>query len=162
MESGDSLYLEIILKESGKIEERFSNAETLTYNDLHILALKSQYAHISNLDTKLRNLQEKSEELEKKLETIQNGVNKERENCFIKISAENEGRLREVDKNFIGIKSDIDKRYGEIDIRISKLEAKIENSQKEIGKELANTIKWYIGGTGLILIFMKSLEVFGS
>jgi uncharacterized coiled-coil DUF342 family protein len=49
----DDVYISMISKEAEKIEEKFSNGESLTSADIHTLVLKTQYNHINHLDKKL-------------------------------------------------------------------------------------------------------------
>ena len=49
----DDILIEMITPKVKQIEEKFSNGEGLTQEDIHTLLLKSQYNHINHLDTKL-------------------------------------------------------------------------------------------------------------
>jgi uncharacterized coiled-coil DUF342 family protein len=178
MEKRENIYLEIVSKESSKIEEKFSNGESLSPDDIHTLAIKSQYKHIDRLDgtlTKLENqfngvekqLEEKkgeiilkSQKLIEKFDGLKASLQEEGDRRIVEIKGENEKRFRDIDKTLSEFKVDINRRYGDIETRLAQLEVVIEKSQKNIGRDLTNTVRWYIAGTGLILIIMKSLDIF--
>ena len=45
--------------------------------------------------------------------------------------------------------------FGEFEKRMGALEIKIEQAQVKMQETIISTMKWYIGGTGLILILLK-------
>lgn len=49
----DDMLIEMITPKVKQIEEKFSNGEGLTQDDINTLLLKSQYNHINHLDQKL-------------------------------------------------------------------------------------------------------------
>ncbi|KAF3983813.1 MAG: hypothetical protein HFP81_05155, partial [Methylococcales symbiont of Hymedesmia sp. n. MRB-2018] len=49
----DDMLIEMIDPKIKEIEQRFSNSEGLTQDDINTLLLKSQYNHINHLDEKL-------------------------------------------------------------------------------------------------------------
>ena len=95
----DDFLIEMIAPKVKQIEEKFSNGEALTQEDINTLLLKSQYNHINHLDQKLdevvedvsnlRNdfklLEQRFETFEQKIETtIQKALNK---NMYLLIGA---------------------------------------------------------------------------
>ena len=80
----DDVYISMISKDAEKIEERFSDGENLSSNDIHTLVLKTQYNHINHLDKKLdevtetvKNLEHNFEKLEVKFEKLELNVKNE-------------------------------------------------------------------------------------
>ena len=74
----DDMLIEMITPKVKQIEEKFSNEEGLSQDDINTLLLKSQYNHINHLDKKLdetvdmvKSLEGKFGELEGKFETFQ-------------------------------------------------------------------------------------------
>jgi uncharacterized coiled-coil DUF342 family protein len=82
----DDVYISMISKEAEKIEDKFSNGENLSSNDIHTLVLKTQYNHINHLDQKLNEvtkdvslLRTDFEKLEIKFEHLEISVKNEME-----------------------------------------------------------------------------------
>jgi HD-GYP domain-containing protein (c-di-GMP phosphodiesterase class II) len=177
MEKQTNIYLEIIDRESGKIEERFSNGENLSSDDLHTIALKGQFKHIEILEKSLENIETNFEEIEnyldsrkneivKKFQTLEEkfegfkaSIREDGEKKVLEFKSENEKRFREIDSMFSKIENSNDGKLKDIEVALSRLEAKIESGEKEIGKEIVNTVKWYIGGIGAILVSLKLLDL---
>ena len=74
----DDMLIEMITPKVKQIEEKFSNEEGLSQDDINTLLLKSQYNHINHLDKKLdetvemvKALEGKFSDLEGKFETFQ-------------------------------------------------------------------------------------------
>ncbi len=62
--------------------------------------------------------------------------------------------LREEFQTFkMEIMAENEKRFGSMD-------AKFESLRTDIQTTINNTMKWYIGGTGVILVALKSLDIF--
>jgi uncharacterized coiled-coil DUF342 family protein len=59
----DDMLIEMITPKVKEIEEKFSNGEGLTQDDINTLLLKSQYNHINHLDDKLNETVESVKEL---------------------------------------------------------------------------------------------------
>ena len=65
----------------------------------------------------------------------------------------------------------LDKKLDEVTADVASLKGEFKTFQAEIKADLAefktdiqvtinNTMKWYIGGTGVILVLLKSLDIF--
>ena len=67
----DDMLIEMITPKVKQIEEKFSNGEGLSQDDINTLLLKSQYNHINHLDKKLDETVDMVKALEGKFETFQ-------------------------------------------------------------------------------------------
>jgi len=125
----DDMLIEMITPKVKQIEEKFGNGEGLTQDDINTLLLKSQYNHINHLDKK----------------------------------------LDEVTADVASLKGEFNEFKAEINNKFDGLSAEFQTFKAEIRADLAefktdiqvtinNTMKWYIGGTGIILILLKSLD----
>ena len=125
----DDMLIEMITPKVKQIEEKFGNGEGLTQDDINTLLLKSQYNHINHLDKK----------------------------------------LEEVTADVASLKGEFNEFKAEINNKFDGLSAEFQTFKAEIRADLAefktdiqvtinNTMKWYIGGTGIILILLKSLD----
>jgi hypothetical protein len=47
-----------------------------------------------------------------------------------------------------------------LELKFAGLETKFEQSMVKMQAELISTIKWYIGGTGIVLVMFKALDMF--
>jgi uncharacterized coiled-coil DUF342 family protein len=47
-----------------------------------------------------------------------------------------------------------------LELKFAGLETKFEQSMVKMQTELISTIKWYIGGTGIVLVMFKALNMF--
>lgn len=68
----DNMLIEMITPKVKEIEERFSQSEGLSQDDINTLLLKSQYNHINHLDLKLNEVTESVVALENKFTAIEN------------------------------------------------------------------------------------------
>ena len=142
----DDMLIEMITPKVRQIEEKFGNGEGLSQDDINTLLLKSQYNHINHLDLKLDETVDSVKALEGKF-----------------------------DKRFVELENKFDKRFVELENKFDKkfieLEGKFETFRADVKKDLAefktdiqitinNTMKWYIGGAGIILVVLKTLDIF--
>jgi uncharacterized coiled-coil DUF342 family protein len=68
----DDMLIEMITPKVKQIEEKFSNNQALTQEDINTLLLKSQYNHINHLDMKLDEVTASVVELENKFVGLEN------------------------------------------------------------------------------------------
>ncbi len=138
----DGMLIEMITPKVKQIEEKFGNGEALTQDDINTLLLKSQYNHINHLDMKLDEVTADVASLKVEFNTF-------------KLEINNDFRLlREEFQTFkMEIMAENEKRFGSMD-------AKFESLRTDIQTTINNTMKWYIGGTGVILVALKSLDIF--
>ncbi|SMN02284.1 hypothetical protein SPONN_694 [uncultured Candidatus Thioglobus sp.] len=71
----DDMLIEMIEPKIKEIEQRFSDGEGLTQDDINTLLLKSQYNHINHLDDKLNEVTASVIGLEGKFNIIENRFN---------------------------------------------------------------------------------------
>ena len=134
----DDMLIEMITPKVKQIEEKFGNGEGLTQDDINTLLLKSQYNHINHLDIKL-------DEVTADVASLKGDF----------------GLLREEFQTFkMEIMAENEKRFGSMDTKFGSMDAKFESLKTDIQTTINNTMKWYIGGTGVILVALKSLDIF--
>ena len=136
----DGLLIEMISPKIKEIEEKFSQGQGLNQEDINTLLLKSQYNHINHLDQKL-------DEVTKSVVAL--------EHKFIRL----EGKFIELEGKFETFKAEMREDFEQ---RMGQLETKFANLETNIQKSINDTMKWYIGGTGIILILLKSLDIFAK
>lgn len=68
----DDMLIEMITPKVKEIEEKFSNGEGLSQDDINTLLLKSQYNHINHLDEKLNEITASVVALENKFTALEN------------------------------------------------------------------------------------------
>ena len=174
----DNILLEMISPKIKEIEEKFSRGEGLDENDVQLLLLKSQFNHINHLDDKLNEVTASVVNLEHKFEKLEQQVNFDIARLEEKIDT-NIARLEEkIDTNIARLEEKIDMNKVELEEKFHTLEQKFytleqkfetfkeemrgmfEKSQKEMLATINNTMKWYIGGAGVILVVLKMLDIF--
>ena len=131
----DDMLIEMITPKVKEIEEKFSRGEGLSQDDINTLLLKSQYNHINHLDKKL-------DETVDLVYTIKN----------------------EFDVKFNNLKNEFDVKFAQLQGEFNTFKAEIiasnEETKKQIQEAINNTMKWYIGGAGIIIITLKALDIF--
>ena len=127
----DDMLIEMIGPKVKEIEEKFGRGEGLTQGDINTLLLKSQYNHINHLDDKLNEVTASVVALE--------------------------GKFTGLEEKFNTFKAEI---IGEFDRRMGTIEVKFEQSQVKMQETIITTMKWYIGGAGIVLILLKALDIF--
>ncbi|MEA3522291.1 MAG: hypothetical protein U9R50_04900 [Campylobacterota bacterium] len=68
----DDMLIEMITPKVKEIEEKFSNGQGLSQDDINTLLLKSQYNHINHLDEKLDEVTASVAALENKFTALEN------------------------------------------------------------------------------------------
>ena len=126
----DDFLIEMITPKIQKIEEKFSKGEGLNSEDVNTLLLKSQYNHINHLDEKLNNVVDSVIKLENKFSGL--------ENKFVGL----ENKFSGLENKFVG------------------LEVKFEQAQVKMQATIISTMRWYIGGAGVIIVLLKALDLF--
>jgi uncharacterized coiled-coil DUF342 family protein len=127
----DDLLIEMITPKVKEIEEKFSQGKGLTQEDINTLLLKSQYNHINHLDQKLNEVTADVASLKGEF----NSLKSEFKTFKAEIIAENERRF-------------------------SSMETKFEALRADIQESISTTMKWYIGGAGVVLVLLKALDIF--
>ncbi|KIM03314.1 MAG: hypothetical protein KN64_12615, partial [Sulfurovum sp. AS07-7] len=122
-------------------EEKFSRGEGLTQTDIHTLLLKSQYNHINHLDQKLD-------------EVVADNA---------KLRVDFEVRFAELETKFAGLETKfagLETKFAGLETKFAGLETKFEAAQVKMQETIISTMKWYIGGAGVVLILLKALDIF--
>jgi DNA repair exonuclease SbcCD ATPase subunit len=134
----DDMLIEMISPKVKEIEEKFSRGEGLTQEDIHTLLLKSQYNHINHLDKKLD-----------------------------EIAADNSKLRLDFEVRFAGLENGLEKRmsgletkFAGLETKFASLETKFESAQVRMQQTIIATMKWYIGGAGVVLVLLKALDIF--
>jgi len=126
---------------------------TLTQEDINTLLLKSQYNHINHLDDKLDEVTASVVALEGKFQGL--------EGKFNTFKAE---MIAEFEKRMGGLETKVEARIGsfeaKMEARIGSLETKFEQAQVKMQQTIITTMKWYIGGAGIVLVLLKALDIF--
>ena len=138
----DDLLIEMITPKIQEIEKKFSNGEGLNQEDINTLLLKSQYNHINHLDEKLNEVTADVASLKGEF----NGLKGEFEIFKTEMRGE-----------FETFKTEI---KGEFNTKFAQLETKFEQAQVKMQDTIISTMRWYIGGAGVVLIVLKALDIF--
>lgn len=141
----DDRLIEMISPKVKEIEEKFSRGEGLTQEDINTLLLKSQYNHINHLDDKLNEVTASVVALEGRFSRLEARFN------------ELEGKFNRLEEKFNTFRAEI---IGEFDKRMGAIEVKFEQAQVKMQEAIISTMKWYIGGAGIVLILLKALDIF--
>ena len=129
----DDMLIEMITPKVKEIEKKFGNGEGLTQEDINTLLLKSQYNHINHLDMKLNEVTADVASLKGEFKEFKNEIN----------------------NKFDGLS-------GEFNTKFAQLETKFEQAQVKMQDTIISTMRWYIGGAGVVLIVLKALDVFAK
>lgn len=134
----DDMLIEMVGPRVREIEERFGRGEGLSQDDINTLLLKSQYNHINHLDLKLNEVTASVVALEGKFAGL--------EGRFDTFKAE--------------MTAEFERRMGSLETKFAQLEAKFEKAQADMRDTIIVTMRWYIGGAGIVLVLMKALDLF--
>ncbi|HRF57917.1 MAG TPA: hypothetical protein PLV58_11030 [Campylobacterales bacterium] len=152
----DDMLIEMISPKVKEIEEKFGQGIGLTQEDINTLLLKSQYNHINHLDEKLDEVTASVVALEGKFQGL-------------------EGKFQGLEGKFLGLEgkfntfkaemvAEFEKRMGSLETkmetRMGSLETKFEQAQVKMQQTIITTMKWYIGGAGIVLVLLKALDIF--
>ncbi len=151
----DDMLIEMITPKIKEIEEKFSAGKGLDQGDINTLLLKSQYNHINHLDDKLNEVTADVASLRDDFLGVKDDFNGLRGE-FSGLRGEFSGlkvEFSELKGEFSGLK-------GEFNTKFANLETKFEQAQVKMQETIISTMKWYIGGAGVILVVLKSLELF--
>ncbi|MCX6073693.1 MAG: hypothetical protein NTY39_05160 [Campylobacterales bacterium] len=127
----DDMLIEMISPKVKEIEEKFGNGQGLTQDDINTLLLKSQYNHINHLDIKLDEVTADVASLKSEFEIFKTEI-----------------------------RGDFNALKGEFNTKFAQLETKFEVAQVKMQDTIISTMKWYIGGAGVVLILLKALDIF--
>ena len=133
----DDMLIEMISPKIKEIEEKFSSGKGLNQEDINTLLLKSQYNHINHLDNKLNEVTADVASLK--------------------------GEFSDLKGEFNSLKNEFDNKFdslrGEFNTKFAQLETKFEQAQVKMQETIISTMRWYIGGAGVILVVLKALDI---
>lgn len=69
-------------------------------------------------------------------------------------------KLDEVTADVASLKGEFNGLKGEFNTKFAQLETKFEQAQVKMQETIISTMRWYIGGAGVILIILKALDIF--
>jgi len=152
----DNILLEMISPKIKEIEEKFSRGEGLDENDVQLLLLKSQFNHINHLDDKLNEVTASVVNLEHKFEKLEQKVNSD----IIRLEEKIDSNKIELEEKFHTLEEKFHTLEQKFETFKEEMRGMFEKSQKEMLATINNTMKWYIGGAGVILVVLKMLDIF--
>ena len=129
----DDMLIEMITPKVKEIEEKFGRGEGLSQDDINTLLLKSQYNHINHLDIKL-------DEVTADVASLK-------------------GEFNGLKGEFNGLKGEFNGLKGEFKTFKSEIRADLAEFKTDIQLTINNTMKWYIGSIGVVLVLMKALDI---
>ena len=65
-------------------------------------------------------------------------------------------KLNEVTQSVINIET----KFANLETKFANLETKFEQVQVKMQQTIISTMKWYIGGAGIVLVLLKALDIF--
>ena len=156
--------IQMITPKVKEIEEKFGRGEGLTQEDINTLLLKSQYNHINHLDEKLNDIANDNNALRAEVKA---------DNARLKLEIEQRmGSLEtKMEQRMGSFETRIEQRMGSLEVNFAKLETKMEQRmgsletkfsdlKTDIQTSINSTMKWYIGGAGIVLVLLKALDLF--
>jgi len=115
----------------------------------------------------------KIKEIEEKF-SAGHGLNQEDINTLLLKSQYNhinhlDEKLNEVTADVASLKGEFNTLRGEFntlraefDTKFSQLETKFEQAQVKMQDTIISTMRWYIGGAGVVLVLLKALDIFAK
>jgi len=134
----DDILLEMIEPKIQEINKKFSDGGSLTQDDINTLLLKSQYNHINHLDQKLNEV------------TADVASLKGEFNAF----------KAEINERFAKFEGQYKADFANLQTQFANLQTQFEESQVKMQQTIITTMKWYIGGAGIVLVLLKALDIF--
>ena len=115
-------------------------------------------------DTLIEMISPKIKEIEEKFSTGQ-ALTQDDINTLLLKSQYNhinhlDDKLNEVTQSVINLEGRFEKRFGEMETKFANLETKFEQAQVKMQQTIITTMKWYIGGAGVVLVLLKTLDIF--
>ncbi|SMM97850.1 tRNA-guanine transglycosylase [uncultured Candidatus Thioglobus sp.] len=149
----DDMLIEMIEPKIKEIEQRFSDGEGLTQDDINTLLLKSQYNHINHLDGKLNEVTASVTGLEGKFDTL--------EGKFELLKTDIESKFDVLEGKFELLKTDLE---GKFELLKTDLESKFEllktDIEVTIQKALNKNMLVLVAAMGFFLTLSKLIDKF--
>ena len=136
----DDFLIEMISPKVKEIEEKFTNNQPLTQDDINTLLLKSQYNHINHLDLKLDEVVADVASLKGEFKVL--------ENKFITLESK-----------FVVLEQNVNQRFETFEQRFETFEQKIDAT---IQKALNKNMLLIIGAMGFFLTLSKLIDSFAK
>jgi uncharacterized coiled-coil DUF342 family protein len=156
----DDMLIEMITPKVKEIEEKFSRGDGLSQEDINTLLLKSQYNHINHLDQKLDEVTASVVALEGRFDRKFNELENKFQGLESKFQLFKSEMTAEFEKRMSALDNRMSSFENRMEARMSSLELKFEQSHVKMQETINNTMKWYIGGAGVVLILLKALDIF--
>jgi len=149
----EDMLIEMISPKVKEIEEKFSQGKGLSQDDINTLLLKSQYNHINHLDKKL-------DETVDLVYSIKNEFDVKFNNLKNEFDVKFNNLKNEFDVKFAQLQGEFNTLRGEFNTFKAEIIASNEETKRQIQETINNTMKWYIGGAGIIIVALKALDIF--
>ena len=106
----------------------------------------------------------KIKEIEEKFSSGK-GLNQEDINTLLLKSQYNhinhlDDKLNEVTASVVALEQRFETKFSGLENKFAGLETKFEQAQVKMQDTIISTMRWYIGGAGVVLIVLKALDIF--
>jgi predicted nuclease with TOPRIM domain len=169
----DDILLEMLTRETKAIEDKFAKGDGLNPSDIHTLLLKSQYNHINHLDTKLdevtkdvaslkgdfNNLKGDFNNLRGEFKLLETKLTNDMKSLETKLTNDMKSLEKKVETDNALLRADFKTFKAEIISENEKNQVKTQQMIIDLQKQMMTTIKWYIGGAGIIIITLKIVDI---
>jgi len=152
----DDMLIEMIEPKIREINEKFSNGEKLTQDDINTLLLKSQYNHINHLDDKLnetvetvKNLEHKFDKLENQYKSDFGSLKNEYKSDFDKLENQYKNDFGSLKNEY---KSDFDKLENQYKSDFGSLKNEYKSDFEKLRQEIETTIQKALNKNMMLLI----------
>ncbi|SMN00857.1 tRNA-guanine transglycosylase [uncultured Candidatus Thioglobus sp.] len=133
----DDMLIEMIEPKIKEIEQRFSDGEGLTQDDINTLLLKSQYNHINHLDGKLNEVTASVTGLEGKFELLKTDI---------------ESKFDTLENKFELLKTDIESKFDVLEGKFELLKTDLEGKFELLKTDIEVTIQKALNKNMLVLV----------
>lgn len=137
----DDMLIEMISPKIKEIEERFSNGQALTQDDINTLLLKSQFNHINHLDLKLNEVTQSVIDLEHKFDLTVVQLRSDYERLEGRVDGairDLEGRFEALEQKFYALEGKFEALEDKFDATVKNLEDKFDATVKELRSDYAH------------------------
>ncbi len=111
-----------------------------------------------------RDVDNKMESIKRDVDNKMESIKRDVDNKIKELDGKFEKRFGDLElkfeKRFGDLELKFEKRFGDLEIKFASLETKFEQSQVKMQQTIITTMKWYIGGAGIVLVVLKALDLF--
>ena len=151
----DDLLIEMITPKIKEIEQKFSQGQGLTQDDINTLLLKSQYNHINHLDDKLNDVTKSVQALEGKFVAL--------EGKFVGL----EGKFVTLEGKFELLKTDLEAKFlhletvvtQKLDTFAAQMATQAAITDTKIERAINVNMRWSIGLITLLVTALKLADM---